>query len=70
MAEEVYLGDGLYASFESDWLGGGMIKLRAPRIDGADWVGLEPAVFRDLLRYADHVGWGELIDKHVAARRK
>jgi hypothetical protein len=36
---EVYLGDGLYASFD-----GFMFKLRAPRWDVDHWVALEPAV--------------------------
>ena len=39
MTEEVYLGDGLYASFD-----GGMFKLRAPRADGDHWVTLDPDV--------------------------
>ena len=50
--DEVYLGDGLYASFD-----GSMIKLRAPRYEGDHWVGLEPGVLqafdeyrRDLVR--------------------
>lgn len=38
---EVYLGDGLYASFD-----GLMITLRAPREHGNHWVGLEPSVLR------------------------
>jgi hypothetical protein len=41
MSEEVYLGDGLYASFD-----GFMFKLRAPRSDGDHWVGLEPDILR------------------------
>ena len=41
---EVYLGDGLYARIE-----GGMIILRAPRINGDHWVGLEPEVWNALL---------------------
>ena len=36
---EVYLGDGLYASFE-----GGVFKLRAPRGHIDHWVALEPEV--------------------------
>ena len=36
MSEEVYLGDGLYASFD-----GGVFKLRAPRFDGDHWVALD-----------------------------
>lgn len=37
MSEEVYLGDGLYCSFD-----GYQIKLRAPREDGDHEVYLEP----------------------------
>lgn len=68
MAEnEEYLGDGLYASFEHDWLTGGMIKLRAPRGPEDHWVGLEADVFANLLEYAERIGWRALIDKQ---RRK
>jgi len=42
MEKEVYLGDGLYASFD-----GFMFTLRAPREDGDHWVGLEPDVLRN-----------------------
>lgn len=38
-SREVYLGDGLYASFD-----GFMFILRAPRGDGDHWVALEPRV--------------------------
>jgi hypothetical protein len=41
MNKEVYLGDGLYASFD-----GYMIVLRAPRSAGDHWVGLEPEILR------------------------
>jgi hypothetical protein len=44
---EQYLGDGLYASFD-----GYMIVLRAPRELGDHWIGLEPPVFSELLRFA------------------
>ena len=37
--KEVYLGDGLYASFD-----GYIVKLRAPRLVGDHWVGLDPDV--------------------------
>ena len=43
---EVYLGDGLYASFD-----GWQIMLRAPREGGDHYVALEPAVYKALLRY-------------------
>ena len=36
--DEVYLGDGLYASFD-----GYQFVLRAPREDGDHWVALEPS---------------------------
>jgi hypothetical protein len=45
---ERYLGDGLYASFD-----GFMITLRAPREHGEHWVGLEPQVFAELLRFLE-----------------
>jgi hypothetical protein len=48
MAEEVYLGDGLYASFEGDTA---TLKLRAPREFGDHVVYLEPAMFQELLRF-------------------
>lgn len=55
--KEEYLGDGLYASFD-----GWQIVLRAPR-DGFDdppgvathWVGLEPATYAALRRFAQSV---------------
>jgi hypothetical protein len=43
---EVYLGDGLYASFD-----GYQIMLRAPRAGGDHYVALEPAVWQKLLRF-------------------
>jgi hypothetical protein len=43
---EVYLGDGLYASWD-----GWQVNLRAPRKDGDHWVALEPAVWVALQRY-------------------
>jgi hypothetical protein len=53
-----YLGDGLYAE---DC--GHMIVLRAPRERSDHWVGLEPEVFLELLRFARSRGWGDLIDR-------
>jgi hypothetical protein len=44
--KEVYLGDGLYASFD-----GWMITLRAPRDGGDHWVALEPKVLAAFERY-------------------
>lgn len=43
---EVYLGDGLYASFD-----GFMIRLRAPREDGDHVVFLEQAMFQELVQF-------------------
>ena len=45
-AEETYLGDGLYASFD-----GWQIRLRAPRIEGDHEVFLEPATLDAFKRY-------------------
>ena len=47
---ETYLGDGLYASFD-----GWMITLRAPRMGGDHWVGLEPDVYDALVEYAKEI---------------
>lgn len=44
--KEVYLGDGLYASFD-----GFMFTLRAPRGDVDHWVGLEPSVMQAFLAF-------------------
>jgi hypothetical protein len=49
--KEAYLGDGLYASFD-----GWMIKVCAPREHGDHWVGLEPEIFAELVKYARSVG--------------
>jgi hypothetical protein len=46
--KEIYLGDGLYASWD-----GFMLKLRAPREDGDHWVGLEPAIYLDFRKFGD-----------------
>jgi len=43
---ETYVGDGLYASFD-----GWQVRLRAPRTDGDHWIGMEPEVYRALLRW-------------------
>jgi hypothetical protein len=48
MSGETYLGDGLYVSYD-----GWMIKLRAPRDGENHWVGLEPEVLAEFLRYVD-----------------
>lgn len=48
--DELYLGDGLYASFD-----GWYIWLRAPREDGDHRVALEPGVFAVLTNYANQV---------------
>jgi hypothetical protein len=44
--KEVYLGDGLYARFD-----GYMVILRAPRLGGEHWIGLEPPVYAALLEF-------------------
>ena len=46
MADEEYLGDGLYVSFD-----GFMFTLRAPRHDCDHWVGLEPQVLKNFDLY-------------------
>jgi hypothetical protein len=50
MAEERYLGDGLFASLD-----GGMIKLRAPREDRDDVMYLEVETWRALQHYVANV---------------
>jgi hypothetical protein len=48
MTAEIYLGDGLYASYD-----GYQIVLRTPREDGGNhWVALEPDVLRALVEFA------------------
>ena len=46
MEKEVYLGDGLYASFD-----GSSFNLRAPREGGDHWVALDPAAFDALIEF-------------------
>lgn len=46
MPDEVYLGDGLYASYD-----GWQVKLRAPRANGDHEVYLEPGVLVEFERY-------------------
>jgi hypothetical protein len=46
MADETYLGNGLYASFD-----GWQVILRAPREDGDHWIALEPEVWGALLAF-------------------
>ena len=46
MEKEVYLGDGLYASFD-----GFSFNLRAPQEGGDHWVALEPDVFNALIEF-------------------
>lgn len=46
LKREVYLGDGLYASFD-----GYQIKLRAPRVPSDSEVFMEPAVVNAFLAY-------------------
>lgn len=53
-ANETYLGDGLYASFD-----GWQITLRAPREGGDHWIALEPRVYEELVSFADKNLYGE-----------
>jgi hypothetical protein len=61
-SRETYLGDGLYTSFDGFMImlhtsfDGFMIMLRAPREHGDHFVGLEPDVFAELLRFAKECG--------------
>jgi hypothetical protein len=50
-AREVYVGDGLYASYD-----GFALTLRAPREFGDHYVVLEPLVLRAFLEYAERCG--------------
>lgn len=45
---ESYLGDGLYVSHD-----GWQFVLRAPRLDGDHWVGLEPKTLEAFINYVD-----------------
>lgn len=55
--KEVYLGDGLYASFEDYQL-----KLRAPRENGDHIVYMEPIILMNLLNYIKtQEGWEKWI---------
>lgn len=47
---EVYLGDGLYASFD-----GWQVILRAPRLGGDHWVALDSAVCHRLAEFVESV---------------
>jgi hypothetical protein len=57
MADETYLYDGLYASFD-----GFQIKLRAPREEGDHVVYLEPRTYDELRRFGLKIGF-ELPDE-------
>lgn len=48
---EVYLGDGLYASYD-----GWYVRLRAPGVEGDGSVFLEPEVLRALMRFTSEMG--------------
>lgn len=48
--KEMYLGDGLYAKFD-----GWQIILRAPREMGDHWIGIEPEVFSQLMRFVKQI---------------
>jgi hypothetical protein len=62
-----YLGDGLYAEKHPDEL---MLILSAPRSGGTHWVGLEPEVFVEFLRFARRIGWGNLIRTEMAREER
>ena len=47
---EHYLGDGLYASFD-----GWFVYLRAPRPEGDHWVGMEPPILAEFVRYIEKI---------------
>lgn len=57
--KRVYLGDGLYAVLDD----GVMIRLEATREFTVHWVALEPEVFVALLKFAEQIGWGDLIKR-------
>lgn len=54
MANETYLGDGVYASFD-----GWQIELRTPRVSGDHVLYLEPAVWRALQAFVASLEKGE-----------
>jgi hypothetical protein len=60
---KAYLGDGLYAELDP----ARMIVLSTERHDRFDttgvrhWVGLEPEVFYELIRFAHRIGWGDIV---------
>jgi hypothetical protein len=61
-----YLGDGLYAEMDKAEI----IILSAPRNNGSvHWVGLEPEVFAQLLRFARDNGWAPLIEREARRPR-
>jgi hypothetical protein len=62
-----YLGDGLYAELDRSVL---MIILRTTRGPAEHWVGLEPEVFVELLRFARRNGWGNLIRTEMAREER
>lgn len=49
---EVYIGDGLYASYD-----GWSVWLRAPREHGDHYVALDQLMFKDLVEYLKNQGW-------------
>ena len=52
---EMYLGDGLFASFD-----GFGITLRAPREEGNHFVYLEPAVLKALMKFIEQQDFTEV----------
>ena len=57
---EAYLGDGLYASYDSNVE---YIYLRAPRLSGDHIVALEPPVLARFVEYACQQGYRQTIEE-------
>lgn len=57
MANETYLGDGVYASVDE----AGQIVLRTTR----SGIALEPEVLCELITFVHKIGWGEVIEEGV-----
>ena len=48
--DEIYLGDGLYATFD-----GWMMNIRTQRGQIEHWVALEPETFQALVKFANYI---------------
>jgi hypothetical protein len=60
---EIYIGDGLYASFD-----GFSLWLRAPREHGDHYVALEPQMFADFVAFAQQHGFKVPVARGEIAR--